>query len=89
MIVFLIFVVVYIVGIIGLLSLTYFSEKQDIVTIGDLLDKSNSFMYIPMVNIVVLIAILLIFGGTWLATYFEIDELCQKLWQKFRNIRIK
>lgn len=89
MIVFLIFVVLYIVGIIGWLYLTYSNEKEYIETIGDLLDESKFFMYIPIFNIVVLIATLVIFGCAWLVTYFEIDELCQKLWEKFRDIKIK
>ena len=80
MITFLIFIALYIVGIIGWFSLIYFSEKENIETIGDLLDNSNFLMYIPLINIGVLLTTLIIMG--WV--YFGIDEL----WQKFRNIKI-
>lgn len=85
MIGFLIFIAVYVAGIIGLLIITYFTEKEHIKTIGDLLDKSIFLTYIPFINIITLIATLLILGCAWLVTYFEIDEL----WKKFRNIKIK
>lgn len=82
---FLIFVAIYIVGLIGWLCLIYFTEKEDIETIGDLLDKSEIFMYIPIFNIGALMVIFVIEGCDWLVTYFKIDEL----WEKFRNIKIK
>ena len=85
MIVFLIFVAVYIVGIIGCLCLTYFTEKEHIKTIGDLLDKSIFLTYIPVFNIIALIAALVIMVCVWLVTQLEID----KLWEKFRDIKIK
>jgi TRAP-type C4-dicarboxylate transport system permease small subunit len=80
-----VFVAVYIVGIIGWLCLIYFTEKEDIETIGDLLDKSVGFMYIPVFNIVSLMVIFVIEACVWLATPLKID----KLWEKFRNIKIK
>lgn len=85
MIIFLIFVVIYIVGIIGWLCLIYFTEKEDIETIGDLLDKSVCFMYIPVFNIASLTVIFVIDVCVWLLTPINID----KLWEKFRNIKLK
>ena len=85
MIVFLIFVAVYIVGIIGCLCLTYFTGKEDIETIGDLLDESIFLTYIPVFNIITLIAILVIMVSVWLVTLLKMD----KLWKSFRNIKIK
>ena len=85
MIIFLIFVVIYIVGMIGWLCLIYFTEKEDIETIGDLLDKSVCFMYIPVFNIASLTVIFVIDVCVWLLTPINID----KLWEKFRNIKLK
>jgi hypothetical protein len=74
----LIFILIYILSVIGLLLSIYITDTH-CKTIGDIFDESKLFMYIPLVNTVSLIPMVL---GI-------IIDIVIKSWDKIRNIKLR
>lgn len=76
-------VVIYIITIIVYMYLTY-KEYHYVSTIGGLLDRTESWMFIPLVNTVTLLILALCICIYLILKYTGII----KLWNKIRNIKI-
>lgn len=81
MVVLIIFLLTYIISVSILLFITY-KLDTDIKTIGDLLDESKLFMYIPFMNTVASFIALVVFPILYLNYRFGIIS-------KFKNIKIR
>ena len=80
----LIFILIYILSVIGLLLSIYITDTH-CKTIGDILDKSEIFMYLPLIN-----TIALIIAVIGLMVYIVIKTLkLDKLLDKIRNIKLR
>ena len=80
----LIFILIYIVSVIGLLISIYIIDT-DCKTIGNVLDESEPFMYIPFVNTITIIA-----GIITIIILVLINSLkLNKLLDKIRNIKLR
>lgn len=80
----LIVILIYILSVIGLLIGIYIIDTN-CKTIGDILDKSEIFMYFPLINTIALIV-----GVIGLMVYIVIKTLkLEKLWDKIRNIKLR
>lgn len=62
----------------------YNEEKRWLYNVGDLIDKTEFFMWFPMVNTVLLIVFILILSFCKILTLLKLDVL----WEKFRNIKL-
>lgn len=62
----------------------YNEEKRWLCDIGDLIDKTEFFMWFPMVNTVLLIVFILILSFCKILTLLKLNVL----WEKFRNIKL-
>ena len=82
---FFIFIFIYIISIILTWLLIYIEEKDNLNTFGDILDLTEFFVYIPVLNgfIVIIYIILLILYK--LSLVFKLSDL----WNKIRNIKLK
>lgn len=86
MIILLISILVYLLSvIIGFFIISY-EERQHCYTIGDVFDvmKDTPF-FIPIVNTI----FLLVWGGVYVIVSLKIHLPFIKLWNKFKNIKIK
>lgn len=63
----------------------YIEEKRWLYNVGDLIDKTEFFMWFPIVNTVLLIVFILILSFCKILTLLKLDVL----WGKFRNIKLK
>lgn len=80
----LIFILIYILSVIGLLIGIYIIDTS-CKTIGDVLDKSEIFMYFPLINTIALIVAVI-----GLMVYIVIKTLkLDKLLNKIRNIKLR
>lgn len=80
----LIFILIYILSVIGLLIGIYIIDTN-CKTIGDIFDKSEIFMYFPLINTIALIV-----GVIGLMIYIVIKTLkLDKLLDKIRNIKLR
>lgn len=80
----LIFILIYILSVIGLLIGIYIIDTN-CKTIGDILDKSEIFMYLPYINTIALIVLI---SGIIFHLLNKIIKL-NKLWNKIRNIKLR
>ena len=82
---FFIFILSYIITIILTWLIIYIEEKDNLNTFGDILDNTEFFVYIPILNsfIFIIYIILLI-----LYKLFLVLKLSD-LWNKIRNIKLK
>lgn len=79
------FILSYIIPIILTWLIIYIEEKDNLNTFGDILDLTEFFVYIPVLNgfIVIIYIILLILYK--LSLVFKLSDL----WNKIRNIKLK
>ncbi len=64
----------------------YNDEKRWLYNVGDLIDKTEFFMWFPIINTMTLIGfILVLFFYKILVVLLKLDVL----WEKFRNIKLK
>lgn len=64
----------------------YIEEKCVIYDVGDLIDRTEFFMWFPIINTMTLIGfILVLFFYKILVSLLKLDVL----WEKFRNIKLK
>ena len=80
----LIIILIYILSVIGLLISIYIIDTN-CKTTGDVLDESEPFMYIPFINTVTLIAILITCIICIIIKTLKLD----KLFDKIRNIKLR
>lgn len=62
----------------------YNEEKRWLYNVGDLIDRTEFFMWFPMVNTVLLIVFILILSFCKILTLLKLNVL----WEKFRNIKL-
>lgn len=80
-----IFILIYLISVAMCLIACYYDDANYIHDIGDLLDETEGFMWIPLINTVVIIVFCLCLCAVKL---WELSKL-NILWEKFRNIRIR
>lgn len=80
----LIFILIYILSGIALLISIYITDT-DCKTIGDVFDKSELFMYLPFINTVALIVVII---EVIILIVIKTLKL-NKLWNKIRNIKLR
>lgn len=80
-----IFILVYLMSVSLWLILCYYDNEETIYTIGNLLDKTEGFMWCPFINTG---AIIVIYLGMGIIKLFKLSKL-NILWKKFRNIKIR
>lgn len=79
------FILIYLISVAICLITCYYDNKNYIHDIGDLLDETEGFMWIPIINTVLVILLCLCLG---IIKLWELSKL-NILWDKFRNIRIR
>jgi hypothetical protein len=62
----------------------YNEEKRWLCDIGDLIDKTEFFMWFPIANTIILIGFMLILFFYKILRLLKLDVL----WEKFRNIKL-
>lgn len=80
----LIFILIYLVSFAIHLIACYRENKYCIHTVGDLIDKIEIYMCIPIVNTLAVIGLLLLLCVIKIYRIFKLGVL----WEKFRNIKI-
>lgn len=80
-----IFIIIYLASFAIHLLMEYKEGKRVIHTIGDLIDNIRFYMWLPLLNTLILIV-----GVVGLFT-LKLQELLKLdiLWEKFRNIKLK
>lgn len=80
-----IFIFIWVCSCIIHITLTYYENKHVIYTVGDLIDKTEIYMWSPLVNTIVLIVLGI---AIMIAIIINILKL-SVWWEKFRNIKLK
>jgi hypothetical protein len=80
-----IFILVYLISVAVCLITCYYDNKNYIHDIGDLLDETEGFMWLPLINTALLIVFFLCLGAV---TLWEVSKL-NTLWKKFRSIKLR
>lgn len=80
-----ILILIYLVSLVTFLIVCYRENKNAIFKVGDLLDNTEFFMWIPLINT----GTLIIFGILMMITKITNLLKLSVLWNKFRNIKIK
>lgn len=80
-----ILILIYLISVAAFLIECYYESKYTIHNIGDLLDETESFMWCPFINTVLIIVFCLCIG---IVKLWELSKL-NILWKKFRNIKIR
>lgn len=80
-----IFILIYLVSLMIHLVLCYKDNKQYIFYMRDLLDEIEFYMWCPIINTIVIIAVII---GIAIAKLWKVSKL-NILWEKFRNIKLK
>jgi hypothetical protein len=81
----LVFILIYFVSFTIHLIWRYQYIKHFINNVGDLLDEIEPYMWIPIINTLVLLIIVV---GIVIVKLWELSKL-DVLWKKFRNIKLK
>lgn len=80
-----IFISIYLISLVIHLILCYIDNKYAIYKVGDLIDLLEFYMWFPLLNTLMLLAIIIVFV---IVTIWELSKL-NVLWEKFRNIKLK
>ena len=80
-----IFILIWICSFVIHIAWVYHENKYAIFRVGDLIDKIELYMWFPLLNTVLLILICIINMLMKIANLLKLP----KLWEKFRNIRLK
>ena len=80
-----IFILVYLISVAVCLITCYYENKDTIHDIGDLLDETEGFMWIPVINTGVIVVFYLCLSIAALWTFLRLNVL----WEKFRNIKLR
>lgn len=79
------FILIYLISVAVCLITCYYDNKNYIHDIGDLLDETEGFMWIPVINTALVIVFCLCLG---IVKLWELSKL-NILWEKFRNIKLR
>lgn len=79
------FILVYLISVAVCLITCYYDNKNYIHDIGDLLDETEGFMWIPGINTALVIVFCLCLFAVKL---WELSKL-NVLWEKFRSIKLR
>lgn len=80
-----IFIIIYLASFAIHLLMEYKEGKRVIHTIGDLIDNIRFYMWIPLLNTLILIVAVVVIFILKLWGLFKLDIL----WKKFRSIKLK
>lgn len=78
-------ILIWLVSTIVWIIWVYIEEKRWLYNVGDLIDRTEFFMWFPFVNTVLLIGFVIILFFYKIFVLLKLDIL----WEKFRNIKIK
>jgi hypothetical protein len=78
----LLFILIYLVSLMIHIVICYKENKRHISHVGDLIDKIDFYMWVPVLNTLMLLWLLLFTIGI---TITKLDIL----WKKFRNIKLR
>ena len=79
------FIIIYLVSLVIHLVVCYKENKRHIFYVRDLWDEIEFYMWFPILNTLMLIAIVILFV---IITIWKVSKL-DILWEKFRNIKLK
>jgi hypothetical protein len=82
---FFIFILIYVISIILTWLITYIEEKDNLNTFGDILDITEFFVYLPVLNSIILITYIILLILYKLFLVLKLSDL----WNKIRNIKLK
>lgn len=80
-----IFILIYLVSFALHLLIEYRENKRFIYNIGDLIDSIQIYMWVPLINTLMLILMIVVI---FTMTIWELLKL-DILWEKFRNIKLR
>jgi hypothetical protein len=82
---FFIFILIYVITIILTWLLIYIEEKDNLNTFGDILDNTEFFVYIPILNTFICIIYIILLILYKISLVLKLSDL----WNKIRNIKLK
>ena len=82
---FFIFILIYVISIILTWLIIYIEEKDNLNTFGDILDNTEFFVYIPILNSVIFIIYIILLILYKVSFVLKLSDL----WNKIRNIKLK
>lgn len=89
----LLIILIYILTVFGWWLYTYIQFDYKIHTFGDILDLTDGFAYIPIVNTIAGVLLACIFGIICVLSYTIAHIIAwlklEQLWERIRNIKIK
>ena len=77
-------ILIWLVSTIVWIIWVYIEEKRWLYNVGDLIDRTEFFMWFPVVNTVLLILFILTSSFCKILRLLKLDVL----WEKFRNIKL-
>lgn len=80
-----IFILIYLISFATLLLMKYKENKRWIHNVGGLIDIIEVYMWLPLLNTLMLIVVVI---GIFIMKLQELLKL-DILWEKFRNIKLK
>lgn len=80
-----IFILIYLISFALHLLIEYRENKRFIDNIGDLIDHIQIYMWVPLINTLMLILIVVVIFIMKICELWKLDIL----WEKFRNIKLK
>jgi hypothetical protein len=81
----LIFILIYIITVIAHILLIYFTEKECIYKVGDLVDRIEFYMLYPVMNTLVVIILLIYYVIKGIIKLLKLKTM----WENFKNIKLK
>lgn len=82
------FTLIYLVSLVIHLVLCYKENKRHIFYVGDLLDEIDIYMWYPILNTLMLLAVIIVVAIMKLWKLLKLLKL-DILWQKFINIKLR
>lgn len=82
---FFIFILTYVISIILTWLIIYIEEKDNLNTFGDILDNTEFFVYLPVLNCIIVISYIILLILYKLSLVLKLSDL----WNKIRNIKLK
>lgn len=82
---FFIFILTYVITIILTWLIIYIEEKDNLNTFGDILDNTEFFVYLPVLNCIIVISYIILLILYKLSLMLKLSDL----WNKIRNIKLK
>ena len=80
-----VFILIYVISIILTWLILYIEEKDNLNTFGDILDITEFFVYLPVLNSIILIIHIISLILYKISLVLKLNDL----WNKIRNIKLK